>query len=115
MEAYGSLWLFGDNKDFFGGNVFSQATLATLQAHVEYAFPSGVWVAVSTRQSFGGETSLNSVRQDDPESNNRVGVSLNIPISEHNQLRFAFTTGLSTAAGNDYNSLYAAWTYAWIL
>lgn len=115
VDGYASAWFFTDNRAFVGGSTFSQALLMTLQANVEYEFDNGVWLAASTRQSFGGETSINGVGRDNPQLNNRVGLTVNVPISRHNQLRVALTTGLSTSFGNDYTSFYATWAHGWML
>jgi hypothetical protein len=112
LELYGSKWFFTDNTDFVNGNTQSQDPILAVQAHVTYRFPSGIWLAASTRQSFGGATSVNGAAETTPESNNRVGVTLAIPVGRH-ALKVAFTTGLSTAVGNDYNTFYALWQYAW--
>lgn len=113
VEGYTSAWFFTTNNDFFGGTSQSQKPSLSLQLHLEYAFSSGVWIAVSTRQVWGGETSVNGASRDDAQNNNRIGMTLNWPISRHNVLRFALTTGLGTSIGNDYTSLYATWLYGW--
>ena len=112
LEAYGSLWFFTDNTDLLEGNTQSQDPILALQAHVSYLFRRGFWLAASTRQSFGGAASVNGAEESDPESNNRVGVTLAIPI-RRNVLKFAFTTGLSTTTGNDYNTFYVLWQHSW--
>ena len=106
------MWFFTDNTDFLNGNTKSQDPILALQAHVTYRFRRGFWLATSTRQSFGGATSVNGADGTTPESNNRVGVTLAIPAGHH-ALKFAVTTGLSTAVGNDYTTFYAVWQYAW--
>jgi hypothetical protein len=112
LELYGGMWFFTDNTDFANGNTQNQAPILTLQAHVVYRFRRGFWLAASTRQSFGGATSVNGAEETTPESNNRVGATLAIPVGRH-ALKFAFTTGLSTSVGNDYSTFYAAWQHAW--
>ena len=112
LELYSSMWFFTDNTDFANGNTQSQKPILALQAHVTYRFPSGIWLAGSTRQSFGGATSVNGAEDTVPETNNRVGLTLGIPVGRH-ALKFAATTGLSTAVGNDYTTLYALWQYGW--
>ena len=116
IEFYTSGWFSTENSHAFPGNsTISQAPILSLQLHVEYNITPGLWLALSTRQVFGGSTTVNGVSQDDSQKNNRVGITLNLPISRHNVVRFAFTTGLSTSAGNDYSSLYATWLYGWII
>ena len=116
LEFYTSAWFSTENTHAFPGNsTISQAPILSLQLHVEYSFRPNLWLALSTRQVFGGSTTVNGVNQNDSQSNNRVGITLSLPISRHNILRLAFTTGLKTSTGSDYNSLYATWLYGWII
>jgi hypothetical protein len=43
--APGALF-FTDNTDFFNGSTLAQEPIYTLQGHVLYNFPSGMWVAL---------------------------------------------------------------------
>jgi len=104
---------FSDNTQFLGSTL-SQKPLTALQLHVEWVLRNGMWLALSTRQSLGGETSINGLSKDDRQFNNRVGASLSYPVSPHNTLRVALTTGLTTSIGNDYTSFYVTWVYGWI-
>lgn len=104
FEAYASLWLFTKNHDFLG-STRTQNPLATIQLHFSYAFKNGIWIAASTRQSFGGGVTTGEGTELDPETNNRVGLSLAIPLSPKYNIRLSGTTGLSTTIGNDYTNL----------
>lgn len=112
LEGYGSAWLFTDNNEFVGDNSLSQDPMFALQAHVAYAFRPGLWVAFSTRQSFGGETSVNG-SPTEALTNNRIGVTVAIPIARRHAIKFAFTTGIVTSLGNDYNTFAAVWQHSW--
>ncbi len=112
LEGYGSAWLFTDNNEFSGDNTLAQDPLFALQAHVAYAFRPGLWVALSSRQSFGGGTSVNG-SPTEPLTNNRIGVTVAIPIARRHGIRFAFTTGVVTRTGNDYNTFAAVWQHSW--
>ena len=46
FEVAPSVTIFSDNTDFFGGNVFAQAPIYAVQAHLLYTFQSGVWMAL---------------------------------------------------------------------
>lgn len=104
FEAYAGLWFFTKNSDFLG-NSKSQNPLATIQLHCSYAFKNSIWIAVSTRQSFGGAVTTGEREKFDPETNNRVGLSLAIPLSPKYNIRVSGTTGLSTTIGNDYTNV----------
>lgn len=112
-EAYAAGWFFTDNPDFLHTNVQSQDPLATIQLHLIWVFRPGFWAAVSTRQSFGGQLYVNGAASGEAQTNNRVGVAVTLPISRRQGLKLALTFGLSTAAGNDYNTFNGAWLGSW--
>lgn len=110
FEAYAGLWLFTDNSNFLG-DTRSQNPLATLQVHVSYAFSNGLWIAASTRQSFGGAVTTGSGDKLDPETNNRIGLAMALPLSKAYNIRLSGTKGLSTNIGNDYTTLAVGFQY----
>ena len=112
-EAYAAGWFFTNNDDFLFGSVQSQNPMATLQLHFLWVFGPGFWVAASTRQSFGGQVFVNGEVSGETQTNNRIGVALTIPVSRRQGVKVAVTFGLSTAAGNDYNTFAGAWQAAW--
>ncbi len=109
FEAYTGIWLFTDNKAFLGSQVRAQDPLFTFQLHASYEFQSGIWIAVSSRQSLGGAVTVDDADRFVPESNNRVGVSLSIPVRPRYYLKLIATTGVTTTIGNDYDTLGIAW------
>lgn len=112
-ELYAAGWFFTDNPEFLGENVQSQDPMGTLQLHFIWVFGPGFWAAASTRQSFGGQVYVNDLSSGDSQTNNRIGVSITIPVSRRQGIKLAATFGLSTAAGNDYNTFAGAWQTAW--
>ena len=112
-ELYAAGWIFTDNPEFLGDNVQSQDPMVTFQLHFVYVIGPGFWVAAGTRQSVGGQVYVNGEESGEAQTNNRVGVSLTIPISRRQGVKVALTFGLSTAAGNDYNTFNGAWQAAW--
>jgi len=111
LEGYASGWFFTDNTEFFGMNTVSQHPLLAIQLHVTYVIRRAFWIALSTRQSFGGATSVNGAEAANPQTSNRVGLTLALPVSTRGRIRVAATTGLSTSVGNDYNTVAAAWSW----
>lgn len=112
-ELYGAGWFFGDNPEFLIANVQSQDPMATVQLHFTWIFGPGFWAAASTRQSFGGQLYVNGSPSGEDQTNNRIGVSVTLPISRRQGLKFAVTFGLSTAAGNDYTTFAGGWLASW--
>lgn len=113
LEAYASAWFFTRNDDFYRGNSIEQDAMVAFQVHAAYRFRRGWWGAVSFGQSFGGETRLNGVRQDNSQTNNRVGVTFAFPLARTHALKIVLTSGISTRAGADFNTVAIAWQHRW--
>lgn len=109
FEAYAGVWFFTDNRAFLGSQVRSQEPLYTFQLHASYEFRGGIWLAASTRQSLGGVVRVDDGDPLDPESNNRVGLSLAIPVGLRYSLKLFATTGVTATVGNDYDTVGLAW------
>jgi len=109
LEGHAGLWFFTTNKNFFGNQERSQEPLITFQLHASYEFKNGIWIAVSTRQSLGGEVRVDNENPLDPESNNRIGFTLTVPLGSQYIVKLLATTGITTTVGNDYDTLGIAW------
>ena len=112
LEAYAASWFFTDNTALLGTNTFSQNPLVVFQVHAAYLFPRGLWLAISSRQSLGGTTSVNGGEDVNPESNNRIGLTLGLPLSPRHSLRFMASTGLTSTVGNEYDTFSVSWSGA---
>ncbi|MCL7963178.1 MAG: transporter [marine benthic group bacterium] len=109
LEAYAASWFFTDNTAFLGANTFSQNPLVVFQAHAAYLFTPAFWLAISLRQSLGGTTSVNGGEDVNPESNNRIGLTLGLPLSPRHSLRFMASTGVTATVGNEYDTFSVTW------
>lgn len=109
MEAYAGVWFFTNNNSYLGSLTRSQRPLYTFQLHLSYAFNNGIWLAASTRQSFGGAVEVEGGDRLAPESNNRIGISLSIPLSSKHIIKLLSTIGTTTTVGNNYSTIGIAW------
>ncbi len=106
-------WIFGDNKNFFNGNVVSQNPMLIAQLHASYTFKPGLWVAVSVGKSGLGTTSINGVDQEDNQNNSRVGAAFSYRVAKNHSLKIAYTTGFSTRYGADFSTVLVAYQFLW--
>ena len=113
FEGYASAWFFSTNNNFYGGNTLEQKPLLALQLHVIYQFRAGFWGALSFGQGYGGETRVNGVDSDNIQTNNRAGATLVFPVTRAHALKAAFTSGVTTRAGADFDTAVLAWQYRW--
>lgn len=70
MDLIGEYSIYGDNDDFLGLRR-KQDDAQSLQSHLRYLLLSNSHVALSYYHSFGGETTLDGMDQDDKVNTNR--------------------------------------------
>ena len=91
MDAYGAVWFFTTNQEFFSHNQFfpgtqtqSESPVVAFEGHLSYDFKSRLWVSLDANFWHGGETSLG--RATNPvtvQKDSRIGVTAAIPITKH--------------------------------
>lgn len=113
LEADVSATFFTDNDDFFGGATREQDPIYAVQAHVIYNFPKGFWVGLDGTYYNGGKTTTNGVEGDSALSNSRIGLTIGVPLSIHNSLKFYASTGTSSETGDNFTTTGIIWQYRW--
>jgi hypothetical protein len=112
-EVYGAVWFFSDNENFQGGGVLGQNPIAAFQLNLAYNFRPRMWLALGSRQTVGGRTTVNGTEQDDPEINNRLGLVLGMPVSTHQTIKLIGSTSTTATKGTDFNTVSVQWYYSW--
>jgi len=113
LEATLAATFFTDNRDFYGGSVRAQDPLYSLQGHVIYNFPSGIWASLDATYFVGGRTTLNGTLNSDLQRNWRAGATLALPVDTHNSVKLYASSGVSARTGNNYDLFGIAWQYRW--
>jgi hypothetical protein len=113
VELYGGVWFFGTNTDFNGGLVREQAPLGALQAHVSYFFKPRLWLAADYTFYPGGRTTVAGAVKVDLFANSRFGLTLALPLARRAALRVAWSTGMTTRVGSDFDTLSAGLQVVW--
>lgn len=113
VDTYVGVSLFTDNPEFLGDRTRSQDPIYSTQAHLRYRFNSRLWGAFDVNYWRGGQTTVDGAVNDDEQSNSRVGATLSIKLSPHQNLRVAVSTGAFTRIGGDFNSIGASYSYSW--
>ena len=113
LEIAAAATFYTDNRDFFGGKTREQDPIYSLQGHVVYSFPSGVWMAVNGTYYAGGRTAVDGVRGNDLQKNSRAGLTLALPVDRYNSVKLYASTGVSTRTGNSFDALGVAWQHRW--
>jgi len=113
IELYGGVWFFGTNTDFNGGLVREQAPLGAFQAHVSYFFKPRLWLAADWTFYTGGRTTVAGTVKVDLVANTRFGLTLAVPVARRAALRVAWSTGMTTRIGSDFDTLSAGLQVVW--
>ncbi len=112
LELSSAVTYFQDNRDFLGATR-EQAPLYAFQAHGVYSFLRPLWVALDGTYYSGGRTQVGGVRNDDRQSNTRVGLTVAIPLGARHSLKLYGSTGASTRVGADWDAVGIAWQVRW--
>jgi hypothetical protein len=113
FETDVSATFYTDNDDFFGGNKREQDPIYAIQGHLIYNFDKGFWIALDGTYYEGGETTLNGVEDDNRLSNSRFGLTMGVPLSDRQSLKFYTSTGISSRTGDDFTTVGVVWQYRW--
>jgi len=122
VDAYGAVWLFTENPEFFSNNEWvsgthtqSQDRIGAVETHLSYDVRPRLWVSLDGNFWYGGRTSVDGVENPDSlQRNSRVGVTGSFPVSKHQSVKLSYADGAYIRFGGDYRIYSAAWQYSWI-
>jgi len=113
LETAAGATLYTKNDDFFGGNTRAQDPIFSVQGHLLYHFPRGIWAALNATYYAGGRTRVNGVEGDDLQRNWRMGATLALPVTLRHSVKLYASTGAYSRAGGDFDLIGIAWQYRW--
>lgn len=114
FELTGSVLLYGDNDEFFGDSRRKQDPLLFTQAHVIYAFKPRWWISFSAGYAYGGENEIGGVKKDDAYRKRYMALSLGLPISASQSLKFTYlTSDTHTDRGFNTDAVLLGWSINW--
>jgi hypothetical protein len=106
-------WFFTQNSNFFNGKTLDQAPIGSAQGHVSYTFRPGLWLALDGTYYTGGRTHVDGVRQLNLQQNSRLGVTLALPLTRWQSLKFAYDRGATVRIGGNYTTVSATYQLRW--
>jgi len=113
LEAAAGGTFFTKNNDFFGGKTREQDPIYSVQGHLIYNFPRGIWAALNATYYTGGRTTIDGAEGDDLQRNWRLGATLALPVTLHHSIKLYASTGAYTRTGGNYELIGIAWQYRW--
>jgi hypothetical protein len=113
VELAAGVTFYTRNDDFLGDKTLEREPMFSLQGHLVYHFPRGMWGALDVVGYGGGRTTVDGVKDDDLQQNVRVGLTLAFPIDRHNSIRVYGSTGAFARTGSNLHSGGVAWQFRW--
>ena len=113
LELEASATFYTNNDEFLGDITRKQDPIFAGQAHLIYNFDKGIWVGLDGTYYTGGQTTLDGVESDDRLSSSRVGVTLSVPLSPRQSLKFYVSDGLSSRTGDDFTTFGVILQHRW--
>jgi hypothetical protein len=122
LDAYGGVWFFTENHEFFSNNQFSPGTntqsetpVGSFEGHLSYDFKPRLWISLDGNYWFGGTTSINGIQNPvTVQRNSRVGVTASIPVTRHQSIKLSYNNGAYIRYGGNYQNISVAWQYSWL-
>lgn len=114
LDFTGSVTLYGDNNNYFGGKKLEVSPVYAVQSNVSYAFAKGAWASLGITYYTGGESTVDGVDKDNQLNNSRVGLTLAQPLDRNNSIKLNLSKGVSTRVGTDFTTFGIAWQYRWM-
>lgn len=110
----GSVWIFGDNDEFWNGNRLEVDPLGSLQGHLVHTFAPGLWLGLSAGHDFGGEATVNGIAKDDRRSLVSGAVTLGVPVNRQVGLKFGYLGSRTLEeVGADLDTVFVAASVLW--
>ncbi len=113
VDTYANAAFYTRNSSYRGANIFRQQLLPGLEGHISYGLTDRLRASLDTRYSFGGDTFINGVTQDNAQQNFILGSELNVAINKQNSLAFEFAKPLVHRNGASYTGFAVKYDYVW--
>jgi hypothetical protein len=113
IEVTPSVTLYTDNDDFFGGHTREQDPIYAVQAHLVYRVREFLWGALDATWYGGGRTTIDGEKNDDRQSNARLGLTLALSVTRHHSIKLYGSKAVATRVGGDYDVFGLALQYRW--
>jgi hypothetical protein len=122
LDAYGAVWFFTANNNFFNNDPVSQGRnrqtekpMGATELHLSHDIKPHFWVSIDGNYWYGGETSVNGVATPTTlQVSSRLGATAAIPVTKHQSLKFSYSDSSYARFGGAFQNISIAWQYAWL-
>jgi hypothetical protein len=110
IDGIAGVWLFTDNRDYYPRHQRrEQSPVVTWQGHVSHPLPERLWIAIDATWFAGGQTRVDAIPSPDEQRNARLGVTVSVPVSARQSLKFTYGAAAATRRGSAFDTLNVIW------
>jgi hypothetical protein len=114
FEVTTSLSFYEDNDEFFGATQLEQDPLWFFQGHIIRSFARGMWGSASTGFSYGGESQIDGLPNDNDERTRYFALSFGMPLSRQHSVKITYVNAdTNVLLGTSSDSLVLSWSMSW--
>ena len=73
----------------------------------------GFWASLDANFYGGGRTTVSAEGRADLQRNSRLGATLLFPLKGRHAFRFAYSAGIVTESGGDFQNIGVSYMFAW--
>ncbi len=110
LEMSVGTWFFQDNDEFVG-TTREQEPITALDVSLIRRIRPGFWASLDATYYIGGRTTVDDTINADFQRNFRAGISLVYPLNPRHAVKLAYSNGLSTESGGDYQSVALSYVF----
>jgi hypothetical protein len=115
IDVYTGVWLFTANDSFYPGTSRrTQAPMGAFQAHVSYNVTRKAWAAFDATYYVGGRSTIQSVENDDRQSNAGFGGTFSLPVGQRHSVKLAVSRGAIVRFGANFTTFSIGWQTGWV-
>jgi len=122
VDAYGAVWLFTRNPEYFSHNMYFSGTrwqsenpVTAFEAHLSYDAAPRLWISLDANYWSGGEVTVNGVPNTSSyQRNSRVGITASVPLTGYQSLKLSYSDGAYIRYGGNYRTISLTWQYGWL-
>jgi hypothetical protein len=122
VDAYGAVWLFTRNTEYFSHNMYfsgtrwqSESPVTAFEGHLSYDAAPRLWISLDANYWSGGEVTVNGVPNTGSyQRNSRVGITASVPLTGHQSIKMSYSDGAYIRYGGNYRTISLTWQYGWL-
>jgi hypothetical protein len=115
LDSYAGAWFFTPNDQYFPRNsVRTQQPIGVGEGHLTFYARPRLWVSLDGNFWIGGRSTVNGQKNSDEQRNSRTGVTVAIPMTQHQSVKLSYAKGAYVRIGGNYTTISAAWQFSWL-